>query len=246
MTAPDRMCAPTSEPFSSTDDGNVLPASAASCFKRMAAARPAGPAPTMTTSNSIASLGGQLHRIARHLYLSSTSRFWSIRSLSAAASSEETPRGPEVDDGGKRDRVPDMTARDTRAQIAGQLLAWYEAMGVDTAVDDVPTDWLARGARAPGAGFALPSTNAEAAPAAAARAPLSPARPGAAPTAPRAPRQFIGAPPPPAASTEGRSALAATRALARAGGDPAPLRRLRPQGDGARTSAFIAAPSGRG
>jgi uracil-DNA glycosylase family 4 len=118
-----------------------------------------------------------------------------------------------VDDGGKRDRVPDMTARDTRAQIAGQLLAWYEAMGVDTAVDNVPTDWLARGARAPGAGYALPSTNAEAAPAAAARAPLSPARPGAAPTAPRAPRQFIGAPPPPAASTEGRSALAATRAL---------------------------------
>ena len=38
-----------------------------------------------------------------------------------------------------------MTARDTRAQIAGQLLAWYEAMGVDTAVDDAPTDWLARG-----------------------------------------------------------------------------------------------------
>ena len=34
-----------------------------------------------------------------------------------------------------------------------------------------------------------------------------------APAATRAPRQFIGAPPPPAASTEGRSALAATRAL---------------------------------
>jgi uracil-DNA glycosylase len=105
-----------------------------------------------------------------------------------------------------------MTARDTRAQIAGQLLAWYEAMGVDAAVDDAPTDWLARGARAPGAGFALPSTYAEAADAVAARPPLSPARPAPAPATARAPRQFIGTPPP-AAGTEGRSALAATRAL---------------------------------
>src|SRR5471030_3474433 len=52
-TAPERMCAPTSEPFSTTQTLISLPASAAFCFKRQAAERPAGPAPTMTTSNSM-------------------------------------------------------------------------------------------------------------------------------------------------------------------------------------------------
>ncbi len=51
MTAPERICAPTSPPFSTTQ--TVV--SGWSCFRRMAAARPAGPAPTITTSNSIAS-----------------------------------------------------------------------------------------------------------------------------------------------------------------------------------------------
>ncbi len=50
-TAPDRMCAPTSDPFSST----TTLRSGSSCFSRIAALRPAGPAPTMTTSTSIAS-----------------------------------------------------------------------------------------------------------------------------------------------------------------------------------------------
>ena len=73
MTAPDRMCAPTAEPFSSTTTDSSLPASAASCFRRIAAASPAGPAPTMTTSNSIASLGGSsrcgLGHLSCHLVL---------------------------------------------------------------------------------------------------------------------------------------------------------------------------------
>jgi hypothetical protein len=34
-------------------DADFLPASAAFCFRRQAADRPAGPAPTMTTSNSM-------------------------------------------------------------------------------------------------------------------------------------------------------------------------------------------------
>ncbi len=51
MTAPERMCAPTSLPFSTTQTA----ASGASCFRRMAAASPAGPAPTTTTSNSMLS-----------------------------------------------------------------------------------------------------------------------------------------------------------------------------------------------
>ncbi len=55
ITAPDRIWAPTSEPFSSTTTETSLPFSAASCFSLIAAASPAGPAPTMTTSNSMVS-----------------------------------------------------------------------------------------------------------------------------------------------------------------------------------------------
>src|ERR1700722_14182288 len=51
-TAPEFECAPTLAPFSRTH--TFL--SGASCFKRMAAARPAGPAPTITTSYSITSV----------------------------------------------------------------------------------------------------------------------------------------------------------------------------------------------
>src|SRR5579862_8717531 len=53
-TAPERMWAPTSEPFSTM----TTDFSGATCFNRIAAASPAGPAPTMTTSNSIDSRGG--------------------------------------------------------------------------------------------------------------------------------------------------------------------------------------------
>src|SRR3954462_8111929 len=52
-TAPDRICAPTSEPFSSTQTEISAPFSAASCLSRIAADRPAGPAPTITTSYGI-------------------------------------------------------------------------------------------------------------------------------------------------------------------------------------------------
>src|SRR6516164_7768224 len=54
ITAPERMCAPTSEPFSTT----TTVVSGESCLSRIAAASPAGPAPTITTSNSIASRAG--------------------------------------------------------------------------------------------------------------------------------------------------------------------------------------------
>jgi hypothetical protein len=53
MTAPERMWAPTSEPFSITQTETSRPPSAASWRSRIAAARPAGPAPTITTSNSM-------------------------------------------------------------------------------------------------------------------------------------------------------------------------------------------------
>ncbi len=112
-----------------------------------------------------------------------------------------------------------MAADETRTQIAGQLLAWYEAMGVDAAVEDSAIDWLARGARVPGAGFALPAAKIESAQSLARPDPAGRARPTAASPAqaplvqtPRAPRQFVGMPPP-AGEGEGRGALAATRAL---------------------------------
>src|SRR5689334_6819003 len=53
ITAPDRICAPTSEPFSSTQTET----SGETCFARIAAASPAGPAPTMTMSYCIDSRG---------------------------------------------------------------------------------------------------------------------------------------------------------------------------------------------
>ena len=73
-TAPERMCAPTSEPFSTTQTLISPPAASACCFRRIAADSPAGPAPTTTTSYSITSRStdmaypshggaGQRHRI---------------------------------------------------------------------------------------------------------------------------------------------------------------------------------------
>ena len=55
-TAPERICAPTSEPFSTTQ----TEISEFNCLRRIAADRPEGPAPTMTTSYSIDSLSKAL------------------------------------------------------------------------------------------------------------------------------------------------------------------------------------------
>ena len=49
-TAPERIWAPISAPFSMTQTDVSRPFSAASCFRRIAAERPAGPPPTTTTS----------------------------------------------------------------------------------------------------------------------------------------------------------------------------------------------------
>mmetsp|Transcript_92003 Transcript_92003/g.265454 ORF Transcript_92003/g.265454 Transcript_92003/m.265454 type:complete len:207 (+) Transcript_92003:1465-2085(+) len=54
-TLPERMWAPISAPFSTTQTLNSLPASFATCFALMAAPRPAGPPPMISTSNSICS-----------------------------------------------------------------------------------------------------------------------------------------------------------------------------------------------
>ena len=56
ITAPESMCAPTSEPFSTKQTERSVFASMDSCFNLMAKLRPAGPPPTTTTSYSITSL----------------------------------------------------------------------------------------------------------------------------------------------------------------------------------------------
>ncbi len=60
ITAPERMCAPGSLPFSSTTTERL----ASICLRRIAVARPAGPAPTTTTSYSIDSRGPYCSRIS--------------------------------------------------------------------------------------------------------------------------------------------------------------------------------------
>ena len=59
-TAPERMCAPISDPFSTRQMDISVSDSKASCESLIAVARPAGPPPTMTTSNSMESLSTRL------------------------------------------------------------------------------------------------------------------------------------------------------------------------------------------
>ena len=55
--------------------------------------------------------------------------------------------------------VPAMSADETTRKAAGRILAWYEAMGVDAALEEHPLDWLARGGVAPGAQFSLQASS---------------------------------------------------------------------------------------
>jgi DNA polymerase len=47
-----------------------------------------------------------------------------------------------------------MSVNETTRKAAGRILAWYEAMGVDAALEEQPLDWLTRADAAPGAQFA--------------------------------------------------------------------------------------------
>jgi uracil-DNA glycosylase family 4 len=49
-----------------------------------------------------------------------------------------------------------MTTKQSQDEMLA-LLDWYQALGVDAALDDVPHDWLTRGPLPPGAGFGWPS-----------------------------------------------------------------------------------------
>ena len=119
--------------------------------------------------------------------------------------------------------VPAMSADETTRKAAGRILAWYEAMGVDAALEERPLDWLARGDAAPGALFnvqasrtgsqrLLPPTPPRA------EMPGAPARPSYAPSAPTAKpaRQFPARAPTAPASDTGAD-LSAARSLAELG-----------------------------
>ncbi len=97
--------------------------------------------------------------------------------------------------------------------MLGALLDWYQAMGVDTAVEDAPVDWLARGASPPGAGFALASPAAEiVASPPPSKGRTTPDTPPARPAAPAA-RSFPTAPPD-AAETAARNAARQAQTIA--------------------------------
>ena len=59
-TAPDNICAPTSAPLSITQTEKSCLCCWQSCLKRIAAAKPAGPAPTITISICITGMHGSV------------------------------------------------------------------------------------------------------------------------------------------------------------------------------------------
>jgi uracil-DNA glycosylase len=103
-----------------------------------------------------------------------------------------------------------MTSDQTTARAAGQILAWYEAMGVDAAVQNEPVDWLQRGTKAPGADFSPVVRQSPAVPTSPSPASRAPS-PGPGPNAP-APRRFTGKPAP--AGDDARAAAAKAQSLA--------------------------------
>ena len=111
ITAPDRMCAPTSDPFSSTTTESSLPAAAASCFRRMAVARPAGPAPTTTTSHSIASRGSFSGSVECHRFVPGLQSFQGSIGRQLAKRQARTGIGPE------RGRLPPCSMTRGRAPV---------------------------------------------------------------------------------------------------------------------------------
>ena len=79
-TLPLKICAPTSAPLSTTQTFSSMSFSIASCFSRMAALKPAGPAPTVTTSYSICSLGSDTE-LVEHILRDELGNFVEERGL---------------------------------------------------------------------------------------------------------------------------------------------------------------------
>jgi DNA polymerase len=116
--------------------------------------------------------------------------------------------------------VPAMSADETTRKAAGRILAWYEAMGVDAALEEYPLDWLARGGQAPGAQFSLQSgSSSDAAPLAARKveASAAPPRPAYAPAPIAKPARQFPARAPGAPEAAARLDLDGARSLAELG-----------------------------
>src|SRR5712692_6594805 len=124
ITAPDMMWAPTSEPFSTT----TTEMSVASCFSRIAAARPEGPAPTTTTSNSIDSRAGIS---ITNLRRAPVRRGAVFPRLPACRNQDEMPCRKYANSLPMSiDRLSDLRA----------LLAFYVEAGVDAVLEEAPVN----------------------------------------------------------------------------------------------------------
>src|SRR6202789_3659271 len=142
ITAPDRICAPTSEPFSTTTTAR----SALNCFSRIAAARPDGPAPTITTSNSMDSRGGSSSVL---MNLISAQLRTSLTPVCFRFSTEEQPWNQRRGHFAAVRSILDSPDAPTRSAITpdrpptiAQLLTFYLEAGVDCALTEEPVNRL--------------------------------------------------------------------------------------------------------
>src|SRR5260221_2816918 len=137
VTAHEMIGSPTSEPFTTTTTVKA----GESCLSRIAAASPAGPAPTITTSNSIASRAGsssaligfsnakrRAHSLGARCDCVTTDGRWSTP-FTAAAQEALLPR---------RRICPVPGAGMTRHQAARELLAFYQEAGGGSLIEETP------------------------------------------------------------------------------------------------------------
>src|ERR1700754_1064501 len=156
ITMPERICAPTSEPFSTT----TMLRSALSCFSLIAAERPEGPAPTITTSNSMDSRGGNSSLLM--IFLGPVQNGSNLPVVSDFCG-EDNHRNA-FHRGAMRRKLPAMSQPAPEpAPNVTQLLAFYLEAGVDCALGVEPVDRLAEPepARAPAQREAPPTPAAK-------------------------------------------------------------------------------------
>ena len=107
-----------------------------------------------------------------------------------------------------------MTVDETPRKLAARILDWYEAMGVDAALDEAPADWLARGDDAPGADFILSTAQPNDGLPASASGPAQNETQGRTPAPGKLQRQFSATPAPVANASAAPSAVSHARTLA--------------------------------
>jgi len=130
---PTGLWAPTSEPFSTTQTATSRSAAAASCFRRIAAARPEGPAPTTTTSYSIRS------RSLRSSLTALSSEF--ANDYIGSQQKRECAARPNDSILAMPSPATPLDTRERQAAIA--LLRWYIEMGAGEAIGSEPANRFA-------------------------------------------------------------------------------------------------------